>query len=1206
MVDRPKTPTKAICETTRERETFKYDGSLLTSARFNNDGQPIPSAQLVTCSDGTLTALAQLAACQTGTSRSLISLFDRTHQYIITEATPSLPLIPSLPQSGHDEELWLCGTAIPRAHGVCDYTLCAHEPNQFDQPSSTSEKLPMVIVDDLTADSRFMTKPYCKPGSPARFYAATPIRTHRGINIGVICVIHTEPVTDWSERQSDLMRNLSRIVMGHLEASRLKNVQARNERMTRGLGFFLEGAPTSSSFDASPGSEDPPEASQETVQENDNTATDQEHQFVFERHIEPESNPTAAFGSVLPDDVPNDTTRNVRHYEEPLPSVSFDETNHHPESMFSKAANIISESIEIEGCVFVDGSSETSTSATPSQNGSVSIQPLGSGTASHEHEQTGAPMTDWLWLPCRVLGSSRSATSGKPSSIPPPKPMQQRFLARLLHRYPNGHIFNFDAKNSLQRSDSSNENLPRLLRSNTNKKLECIGESNEYQDPSRTRKDEGRILLETFPEARSIAFVPIWNPKKEGWSIGAFAHTTTPTRIFTVEGDLNYLRAFGMLATTEKLRLETVMADKAKADALGSLSHELRSPLHGIILGVELLNDTTLNVVQENMAHMIETCCRTLVDTVDHLLDFSKINNFMDKERALRRGSTARGLRVGDDQSIEAGMQALAVDTRLDTLVEEVMESVYAGFNFQHLSITQLSRKKATRLPDTDNTAIRRLDSARAMEDLGPILTQKGEVQVKFGEVTIVLMVDPSLSWNFHTQPGAVRRIVMNLFGNALKYTHRGVIKVSLDYVPSESSFDGRLVNLTVADTGVGISDAFLRDDLFKAFSQENSLAPGTGLGLSLVKQIVDQLDGNISVKSQVGVGTTVSVSLRLTPVMASTEIPLELSAPEITIQAQMRELHGLRFKLVGFNKKLASGETLSTHVPDLQATLLIEHMCHDWLQMQNKTALGAQLLAPDVTIWSEDALPRTLDPTETTELGDSPSVVICPNELIAYQYTTGSHSAGRLGTAKFISQPICPVKLAKTISLAIKCWTEAQVGPLVLDVGPVKDVTSGIGSLAVITPPKPPWSHSPMAPMDEGIDPGDCFIRPEFLLVDDNPINLKFLAAYIHKIHHPYDTATNGQEAVDAYKAKMGQFRCILMDISMPVMDGFEATRRIRALERKLHLKPTLILALSGLASEDAQEDALSSGVDLFLTKPVRLKELGAILKLKGILNES
>lgn len=165
--------------------------------------------------------------------------------------------------------------------------------------------------------------------------------------------------------------------------------------------------------------------------------------------------------------------------------------------------------------------------------------------------------------------------------------------------------------------------------------------------------------------------------------------------------------------------------------------------------------------------------------------------------------------------------------------------------------------------------------------------------------------------------------------------------------------------------------------------------------------------------------------------------------------------------------------------------------------------------------------------------------------------------------------------------------------------------VTNPVNELRSLTPQSPP-NLPPALNRKESVDQSlGYFACPELLLVDDNSINLKILASYVHKVGRLYSTATNGQEAVDAFQANPSQYKCILMDISMPVMDGFEATRQIRALEQKNQMKPTLILALSGLASEDAQKEAFSSGVDLFLTKPVRLKELGAILKSKGILEE-
>lgn len=126
-----------------------------------------------------------------------------------------------------------------------------------------------------------------------------------------------------------------------------------------------------------------------------------------------------------------------------------------------------------------------------------------------------------------------------------------------------------------------------------------------------------------------------------------------------------------------------------------------------------------------------------------------------------------------------------------------------------------------------------------------------------------------------------------------------------------------------------------------------------------------------------------------------------------------------------------------------------------------------------------------------------------------------------------------------------------------------------------------------------------------EFLLVDDNAINLKMLSSYMKKLNYKYNTASNGQEAVDTFiHSPPGRYSCVFMDISMPVMDGFEATRRIRAFERETRApEPTPIFALSGLASAEAQKEAFASGIDLFLSKPVKLKELSSFLETRGLL---
>jgi len=160
-------------------------------------------------------------------------------------------------------------------------------------------------------------------------------------------------------------------------------------------------------------------------------------------------------------------------------------------------------------------------------------------------------------------------------------------------------------------------------------------------------------------------------------------------------------------------------------------------------------------------------------------------------------------------------------------------------------------------------------------------------------------------------------------------------------------------------------------------------------------------------------------------------------------------------------------------------------------------------------------------------------------------------------------------------------------------------------------------------------------------LLVDDNPVNLSILTVYMKKNNHKYQTASNGQEAVEAYKkaldagdvlessgsrledtqsrdgarlatSKAGRiseeldeprplrqaFEYVLMDLTMPVMDGLESTRRIRALERVTGARPAKIVALTALASASVQQEAFASGMDLFYTKPVRMKELAEIMK--------
>lgn len=145
---------------------------------------------------------------------------------------------------------------------------------------------------------------------------------------------------------------------------------------------------------------------------------------------------------------------------------------------------------------------------------------------------------------------------------------------------------------------------------------------------------------------------------------------------------------------------------------------------------------------------------------------------------------------------------------------------------------------------------------------------------------------------------------------------------------------------------------------------------------------------------------------------------------------------------------------------------------------------------------------------------------------------------------------------------------------------------------------------------------------KRSILIVDDNPINIKVcpsppgcmfpnaniwthplqsLTAYMIKLKHSYVSAMNGLEAMKMYNGNPEKFRCIVTDISMPVMDGLECTRRIREFERAQKLQPVTVIALTGLSGKEIQHDAFVSGVDLFLTRPIVFKGLEKALEVTG-----
>ncbi|KAI5455857.1 hypothetical protein BGZ63DRAFT_418139 [Mariannaea sp. PMI_226] len=1110
-------PHKHVSEGTREQETLK----------FNESGQPVLSSELSTSDDTVLTALAQLGACQTGTERSIISLFDSNRQYIIAEATPAQPLCSALPSDQCPEQLWLCGTAIPRNHGVCEHTLLGEIPqHEAAEPERRNlADLPLVLSQDLTSDPRFSSKPYCQLGSPARFYAAVPIRTHQGINIGVYCVINSKPTKAWTDELTTRLREISRTIMGHLESKRLWDLHRRNERMNRGIGSFIEGKTTLSGWQSGPDAAA--------------NCSGTEQDYTSDRAAAPDYCPEPRLFEPAQHASPGHQAYTSSFDPSIWDGIYFSSVDISAMDISSKAANIIRESIEVEGCVFFDATMAP-----------YRILPLSSNTAEASGSVSSTSSSDQdepSWPCCQPLGFSMFHNSGinGATSCPPGATMLAKFLTTLLQRYPKGSIFNFTANGELQSSNFSEDNQ-RLSESKVHvEEILSPGHADGSaphaswaKQPKKpwSRKHEGSALRSAFPGARSVAFVPLWDSRKERWYGGGFIYTKSPSRTFTIKGELSYFRAFGMLAMAEVLRLETSMAEKAKSDILGSLSHELRSPLHGIFLSAELLMDTDLTVFQGNAAHTIETCARTLLDTIEHLLDYSKISNFAGGVNNSRAGETRYITGPGIDWGPE-GTKNLSCNIRLDSVAEEVVETP-----------EQLDRK-----------SVNREESLLDEED-----------------VSVFLLADPRCDWMCYVQVGAVRQIMMNIFSNALEYTRQGTIRVSLT------------------------QDLASIKHHKKERVQEDNLAPGLGLGLSLVKKITTQLGGKVSIVSEIGTGTTVSVMLPLSQVPYSTNIASLLSDDDKVFEQRVRDLAGLRVRVMPSDPGNEAG-------PDIPRNEL-EDICSKWLQMEIVSGVHKNKMTPDLILWPFKAIPPSFN---FEMLANTPNIVICSNSTEAYRKSQWFNSAGRSKIFEFVAQPIGPRKLAKTLLHAYERWMGLRISTSVTIPSLVVRRPDGPENFPSTSVPRVDESAVSGLPsthkVDDTTNPSSPPILPaQLLIVDDSYINLKLLSAYLKKLGLKYTQAVNGKEAVEHFTDNPRAYSCILMDISMPVMDGFEATRLIRAHERREGLDPVSIIALSGHTSEDAQREAFGSGFDLFLSKPVRLKAIGGLLEHRGFLNRS
>ena len=394
---------------------------------------------------------------------------------------------------------------------------------------------------------------------------------------------------------------------------------------------------------------------------------------------------------------------------------------------------------------------------------------------------------------------------------------------------------------------------------------------------------------------------------------------------------------------------------------------------------------------------------------------------------------------------------------------------------------------------------------------------------------------------NVYCDKTRLNQVLLNLLSNAIKFTPAGgTVSVRLRQYPGTKK-GSELYEIRVKDNGIGMSPEFVQK-IFSPFERERtstvSRTQGTGLGMAITKNIVDMMGGTIEVQTAPGKGTEFIVRLLLR------------SQPENHRIEKIAELEGLKALVVDDDFNTCDSVT---------KMLVKVGMRSEWTLSGKEAVLRARQsmeLGDAFHAYIIDWRLPDMNGIEVTRqirsLGDDTPIII----LTAYDWSDIEAEAREAGVTAFCAKPLFMSDIRETLMTAIG-QKQAETEDSIL----------------------------PAADLD--------FRGRSLLLVEDNELNSEIAVEILNEYGFLVDTAENGAEAVEKVKnSKPGGYDLVLMDVQMPVMNGYEATKQIRALKDPALAKIT-ILAMTANAFDEDRKKALECGMNGFLSKPIVIDEL-------------